>query len=425
LVVDDEEGVRRTLERSLSRLGYEFLEAENGEVGLQMAEQHKPQVILLDIRMPRMDGHALLGELASRGLDAAVVVMSAHGTMQDVISVLRKGAVDYLKKPWEASELVSAVSRAVEIHDQRATLRGKGAPAADAGAVAAKPGGASAMGTILDQLRRGEIPIPPLSTVLAELRTLMANPDTPIQQITALVERDPRLVVQTLRIANSALYSRGSRINDLRTAVGRIGLRQLSNLIHTVTVSQSNQVQDPSLRLVQARIWRYSIARAVSMRALAELANSGAALDPETAYLAGLLADTGAAFLASVIAERAVLAKQPVDLEAGLAGIRAQHEEVGQMLLSEWEIDQQVASVARFHHSESPPAPPNPYWSLAVLGTNMANSLEAGEDSTSTAPPNPALVDRCAAELRVSSTVGDKISESVRNEFDEIMEALA
>lgn len=365
LVVDDESDTRKALEKSLRRLGYEVSAAEHGEEGLKLAIQLRPQVLLLDIRMPQMDGHTLLRRLVAHDLDTAVVVMSARGTMDDVIDVLRNGAVDYLKKPWTPSELVSAVGRAVDIHDQRRRSR----PMKwDAAAVPAPPTGATGSSTatqeetprtdpvfsaILEQLRRGEITLPPFPAVLSELRSLLSQPEAPMHEITALVERDPRLAAHVLRITNSSHYARGGRINDIRTAVSRVGLRYLNGLVQTVMARDSHQAGDAVLRQLQTRIWRYSIARAVSMRGLAELAGAGAHLEPETAYLAGLLADAGASFLLWVIGERIAGGTRPPGApESYVLGLRDQHEEVGTALLARWELDPVVTLVARTHHSE-------------------------------------------------------------------------
>jgi hypothetical protein len=88
-------------------------------------------------------------------------------------------------------------------------------------------------------------------------------------------------------------------------------------------------------------------------------------------------------------------------------------------------LDPIAALIAQTHHLEAPPAPPSGYWSLAILGTEMADGLGAGDDPTRSAPPSPELVDRCGAELRIGTTAATKISDSVRREFEGVMEALA
>ncbi len=434
LVVDDDEDMRRALERGLRRLGYDVSSAENGVYGLKLAIELRPQVIISDIQMPQIDGLTLLRQLAIHDLDAAAIVMSSHGTMDDVIDILRNGAVDYLRKPWVPSELIAAVARAVEIHDARRSARqAKSAVAPLAvgtGSTAAKqpdkPPADSVLSAIVEQVRRGEIVLPPFPAILSELRSLLANPDASTREIAALVEHDPRLAAQVLRIINSAKYAQGAHINDIRMAVGRLGLRQLQSLVQTVIVRDSHPAKDPAILRLQTRLWRYAIARAVSMRGLAELTGLGVRLDPETAYMAGLMADAGASFLLWVISERIAGGnRSPADSESYVIGLRDQHQEVGAALLARWELDPVITLIARTHHLDAPPAPPSVYWSLAILGTVMAESLSAGDDLTRSALPSSDLVDRCGAELRISAAVASKILPSVRSEFEGVMESLA
>jgi HD-like signal output (HDOD) protein/CheY-like chemotaxis protein len=437
LVVEDDPDTSRTLDRCLRRLGYEVVTATDGEEGLRKAIELAPQVVLSDIRMPNMDGHTLLRRLSGHDLDTAVVIMSAHGDMNDVIDALRNGAVDYLTKPWTPSELVSAVGRAVSMHDERRARR-----TGVRSALVASPGlqrtvdessssddeGASATGfdLVLDQLRRGEIVVPPVPAVLTELRALLARPNAGMHEITSLVERDPRLAAEVLRLTRSAHYARGARINDMRTAIGRLGLRQLQSLVQTVILRDIHQATDPGLRQDQLRIWRASIGRAVAMRALAELVGPSAKLDPETAYLAGLFADVGASFLLWLLSEReaanpAPSARKPRVL---LAKLCEQHGEIGAALLQSWDLDPVATIIARTHHDSAPPAPPTGYWPLAILGAAMAEKLELASDPTSHASPTAELVDRCGAELRIGTSAVVKISESVRSEFEDVMESL-
>src|SRR5262245_31891254 len=108
VIVDDDHMIRAALRRALGRLGYEVVEANNGETGLALIASAQPEVVITDLRMPGVDGHTLLRRLAALPASPGVVAISASGTMEDVIEVLRWGAVDYLKKPWTPAELAAA-----------------------------------------------------------------------------------------------------------------------------------------------------------------------------------------------------------------------------------------------------------------------------------------------------------------------------
>jgi DNA-binding NtrC family response regulator len=119
LVIEDSDGLRRSLTLILRNAGYEVRAAENGEQGLRMAEAEEPDIILTDVRMPVMDGIAFLDRYREGGGQAAVVVMTAYGGIDLAVEAVQHGAADYLAKPFGADE-VHLVLRKVE---EREALR--------------------------------------------------------------------------------------------------------------------------------------------------------------------------------------------------------------------------------------------------------------------------------------------------------------
>jgi serine phosphatase RsbU (regulator of sigma subunit) len=115
LVVDDDPLVRATLRHILARGGYGVVEAEDGRVGLEAFRARRPAVVLLDLRMPDLDGLEVLARITADAPNTPVIVISGHGTMGDAVQALRRGAWDFLTKPLPDSELlVQAVARALE-----------------------------------------------------------------------------------------------------------------------------------------------------------------------------------------------------------------------------------------------------------------------------------------------------------------------
>ncbi len=105
LIVDDEEAARRSLGQILTEDGYEATLAGDGEEALRLVAQESPDVLLTDLKMPKMDGQELLGRVRQGYPDVAVVIMTAHGTIRSAVKALREGAEDYLTKPIEVEEL--------------------------------------------------------------------------------------------------------------------------------------------------------------------------------------------------------------------------------------------------------------------------------------------------------------------------------
>ncbi|HEX6763970.1 MAG TPA: sigma-54 dependent transcriptional regulator, partial [Polyangiaceae bacterium] len=114
LVVDDEENLRLVLKTLLRRHGYEVESAATGEEALGLVDSFGPDVVLTDVRMPKMGGLDLLAALKSKGNDATVIVMSAYGNMDLAIDAMKAGAYDYVQKPFKHDEVVLALRKAEE-----------------------------------------------------------------------------------------------------------------------------------------------------------------------------------------------------------------------------------------------------------------------------------------------------------------------
>jgi len=114
LVVDDEENLRLVLKTLLRRHGYEVESAATGEEALGLVDSFGPDVVLTDVRMPKMGGLDLLAALKAKGNDATVIVMSAYGNVDLAIDAMKAGAYDYVQKPFKHDEVVLALRKAEE-----------------------------------------------------------------------------------------------------------------------------------------------------------------------------------------------------------------------------------------------------------------------------------------------------------------------
>jgi two-component system, NtrC family, response regulator AtoC len=114
LVVDDEENIRLVLRTLLKRHGYEVETAPGGDEALGLVESFGPDVVITEVRMPRMGGMDLLSTLRAKGNDATVIVMSAYGNLDQAIDAIKAGAYDYIQKPFKPDEIVLALRKAEE-----------------------------------------------------------------------------------------------------------------------------------------------------------------------------------------------------------------------------------------------------------------------------------------------------------------------
>jgi len=113
LVVDDEEGIRKALERFLTRLGYEVTAAANATEALARLGTHHPQAMLCDIRMPETSGVELLPKVLAQDPDVAVIMLTAIDEPRTAIECLKLGAYDYLIKPVDLEELELSLQHAL------------------------------------------------------------------------------------------------------------------------------------------------------------------------------------------------------------------------------------------------------------------------------------------------------------------------
>jgi len=109
LIIEDETPMRTALADVLESEGYRALAAPDGEIGLRKAVDEKPDLILLDIMMPKLDGFAVCAELRRLGNAVPVLMLTAKGQVEDRVSGLDVGADDYLVKPFSTDELLARV----------------------------------------------------------------------------------------------------------------------------------------------------------------------------------------------------------------------------------------------------------------------------------------------------------------------------
>jgi len=114
LIVDDEKNIRLTLSQSLETLGGEIDTAANGEEALSKLKEREFGLILLDIRMPGMDGMEVLRQVREIRPDIRVIMITAYGTVESAVEAIKLGAVDFLQKPFDPEEIRELVSRVMD-----------------------------------------------------------------------------------------------------------------------------------------------------------------------------------------------------------------------------------------------------------------------------------------------------------------------
>src|SRR5690606_32239345 len=123
LLVDDEANIRRMLARLLEAEGYRAVEAAGGDAALAAAASEEPDVVLLDLAMPGMDGLAVLGSLRQRWPGLPVIMMSGRATLSDAVQATKLGAFHFIEKPLAPESVLLTVRRALELRRARELSR--------------------------------------------------------------------------------------------------------------------------------------------------------------------------------------------------------------------------------------------------------------------------------------------------------------
>src|SRR2546422_5670958 len=126
LVIDDEVAIRDSLRMMLEYEGYDFVGAATGQEGLALAEREAPDLVLLDVKMPGMDGLEVLDRLRAMNETLPVIVVSGHGTISTAVEATKKGAFDFIEKPFASERVLVSLRNALDhrlLRDENRTLK--------------------------------------------------------------------------------------------------------------------------------------------------------------------------------------------------------------------------------------------------------------------------------------------------------------
>jgi len=124
LIVDDNEDMRYLLSQLVQQEGMEAIGAQDGETALHMIRCQSPNVVLLDMRMPGLNGYQVLKQIKEWDSDLPLIIITAFGSIQDAVQMIKEGAYDYLSKPFEHDEVILTIRRALKENHLKRKLRG-------------------------------------------------------------------------------------------------------------------------------------------------------------------------------------------------------------------------------------------------------------------------------------------------------------
>jgi putative nucleotidyltransferase with HDIG domain len=333
LFVDDEVKILEALQRMLrpQRYEWEMAFAPGGEAALEMLAAVPFDVIVSDMRMPGLDGAALLQTVREKYPNVLRIILSGYTELEAAFRTVPV-AHQFLLKPCDQNTLRMAIERATSLVD-----------------VVNSKMLVSLVGSLQD--------LPSLPRTYAALRTAVENPKTSLEQVSAIVERDPAISAKVLQLVNSAFFGITREVTNIQTAISYLGINTLQTLILSVEVFRSFESQEkiPGFSFEELQTHAQLTARiAGALPGLKAVSGS--------AVVAALLHDVGKLVLVERTPEhfaRAIAGareeKRPLfEVEEQLIGVS--HAEVGAYLLSLWGIPYVIVeAVAHHHHPERVP----------------------------------------------------------------------
>ena len=361
LFVDDEPNILRALRREMMGQAFEVLTAGGGEEALALLERQNVELVVSDMRMPRMDGITLLRAVRERFPQVGRIILSGFVEKEVVVqAVLRGDASAYMAKPWDREMLASTLEHLLRV---RQRLR----PA-----------------IIQEALQEsGGIPIMPrvYQAFLDAIRR-----DRPVRELADILDRDVILTANILKMSNGIFWGR-REITTVERALIQLGVGTIRDMVLLFSLSKACSLSPLQQELIQ-QVCHHSLNVQILFARLYQTIHQE--MLPEEWSSAALTHDLGK------ILQVVSLPKETMKLFSGLRegvvssyrageeglGVIHPHTEMGASLLILWNLPHANVTAALFHHQPDE-APPDAreIMSLLALANDWAQALEWGRDT--------------------------------------------
>lgn len=363
LVIDDDQSFSDALVRWLSQLGYESAVASSAAQGVAHLEQVRFDAVLLDLKLPDVNGHAVIRKVKKSGNAVPIIVVSGTAEIEDILRAWRGEAADFLRKPFHIHDLAATLGKVLGTASVTTPFVKPRPVEAVAGAgsinaaqavprvptLAGQSGRlrATALSDLIHKLNTGALTLPILDPRVSRLPEFLTTQNWTIDDLADTVARDSNLAAGILRNANSAGYARGKELTTLHDACARLGAKAVVALAFEITVKGQFSVPHEPSRTALKNSWRSAV---VASRVAPILGEMLALPDREDLRLMSLFHNIGEPLSICLLAD---LQRQTgASLTAAQLSIQvdAMHEEVGKALATSWKLPSAVIRLAGHHH---------------------------------------------------------------------------
>jgi putative nucleotidyltransferase with HDIG domain len=452
LIVDDEPVVREPIAHALKSIGHEVVTAPDGRAAIGVLSGQLIDLVVLDVRMPRLDGIGLLRHMRARPQFSSlpVILLTGESDRQVIVRARELGVDHYLlKSSFEMHELLHRVTVALGGESPTEADGGdvgaaKSAVPHDASAAPRIDGANRPLPTIPQQdqtplkpiIGRAELverveacaELKAMSPTVSEVARLARSPNGSVEEVAQVIKRDPVVAVKVLRLANSAAYLRETTVDTVDKAAVRMGLTAIGQAVLNLGVIDQF-LDGPDAAGIDPRLfWEHSIACGL---AAARIARESGSMSPEIAFTAGLIHDVGRMIYAEALgdeysavirhAEEGGLPLEAVERRMLLMS----HAEIMERILHKWRFPRDVIEPVTLHHHDLANlrrVAPRRIREVATLAIadRLVNAMLVGSSANDVVYP---VNEQCRIlELR-DDLIGE-IASTIREETDELKFAM-
>lgn len=468
LVVEDSAIVRQPIEAALENSGYETRSAENGVEGLQQAAECSPDLILLDLALPEMDGIAMLkalreSEHAAGKPPVPVIILTAVAEKAQVLAAVQLGISGYLlKSRFSLKELLEIIRKTLsagpteasadcppgitDTNETNATVVTEEAPSPISHPVQVATEcnqtseDAHDLSSLKPLLTRSQVTehldacaeMKGLSPAVSQVLKLTGNNRCSIEQVARAISQDHAIALKVLKLANSAVYTRGEPVDSVQLAVSRIGLGQIRQTVLNISVIDQFSVKSGPIDFGQ--FWEHAVATGVIAAEITRRRNDGSEKDVDAAFTMGLLHDVGRMYFAEQFSdEYAKVVETASQLQLPMEQVESRmlllnHADIMDRVLHSWKFPKQLINPIVYHHLSAGNIrrnAPRQIEEVAALGlaNRLAHALMLGSSGNEAIYPTEDLCQLLKLEPDVLDALAAPV-DGVRDESDKVKFAL-
>lgn len=409
VLAEDDRTTQMIVVDTLENAGHTVTVCPNGRHAWETLEVNEAvDVLITDVMMPELDGRDLIRKIRKHPVlkDLPIIIISGVIKASDVMDLLETGATYFMPKPLDGDELEAYVQCCLK---EREHIK--------------KKYGARPL-TLVDEIMRKVQYLPPLSSSATELLRLSERHEMSAQDMAAIVQRDPVLVAQVLRTANSAAYRKREPITSVPLAVSILGNMTVFGIALGYCMSGVFDRPLNGYEAGESALWKNALCTAIAARLLAPHARED--VNPETAYTAGLLHDIGKMIISEYLKGRTNRLVATVDegahkqfLDAEIEQLGIDHAATGAAIARHWKLPEPIIEAMARHHQPGHADVQHPSLVYTVHLASLVSMMVGAETGADAMLYN--MDSQCPYYLPIDPHEFDRIVMKTENEYNTVL----